>query len=142
MVKTKERTLGQVLRDRRRQLDLTQQDVARRIKTSTPYVGHLEAGKRHPSDTVLRSLAEILGLDRRDLFFLANPRVVELLGPNEKDNGDSAWNRFNQNEQLRRIYKVTAEEMKLLCKVAKMGEVRSSRDFIFILNAIRYALGS
>ena len=142
MVKTKERTLGQVLRDRRRQLDLTQHEVARRIKTSTPYVGHLEAGKRHPSDMVLRRLAEILGLDRRDMFFLANPRVVELLGPNEKDNGDSAWNRFNQNEQLRRIYKVTAEEMKLLCKVAKMGEVRSSRVFIFILNAIRYALGS
>jgi transcriptional regulator with XRE-family HTH domain len=141
MAKTKERTLGQVLRDRRRQLDLTQHEVARRIKTSTPYVGHLEAGKRHPSDMVLRRLAEILGLDRRDLFFLANPRVVELLGSDEKDSGDSAWNRFNQNEQLRRTHKVTAEEIALLSKVAQMGEVRSPRDFIFILKAIRYALG-
>ena len=104
--------------------------------------GTLRQASGIPSDTVLRSLAEILGLDRRDLFFLANPRVVELLGPIEKDSEDSAWNRFNQNEQLRRTHKVTAEEMKLLCRVAKMGEVRSTRDFIFILNAIRYALGS
>jgi hypothetical protein len=26
--------------------------VAQRIKTSTPYVGHLEAGLRHPSDSI------------------------------------------------------------------------------------------
>jgi len=45
MAKRKERTFGQVIRDRRRQLDLTQQEVARRIKTSTPYVGHLESKK-------------------------------------------------------------------------------------------------
>ena len=36
MVRTRERTLGQVLRERRRQLDLTQEELARRIKTSTP----------------------------------------------------------------------------------------------------------
>src|SRR5260221_11480195 len=98
MAKPKQRTLGQVLRDRHRQLDLTHQDVARRIKTSTPYVGHLEASKRHPSDTVLRRLSESLGLDRRDLFFLANPEVVELLGPSEKDGSDSAWSHFNRDD--------------------------------------------
>ncbi|MGH7986111.1 MAG: helix-turn-helix domain-containing protein, partial [Candidatus Binataceae bacterium] len=61
MARRKERTFGQVIRERRRQLDLTQQEVARQIKTSTPYVGHLESGKRHPSDKVLSRLAEVLG---------------------------------------------------------------------------------
>lgn len=37
------RSFGQVIRERRRQLNLTQDEVARRIKTSAPYVGHLEA---------------------------------------------------------------------------------------------------
>ena len=73
MTRRRERTFGQVIRERRRQLDLTQQEVGRRIKTSTPYVGHLESGKRHPSDKVLSRLAEVLALDRRELFFLANP---------------------------------------------------------------------
>jgi len=40
MARLKERNFGQVIRERRRQLDLTQEEVARRIKTSTPYVGH------------------------------------------------------------------------------------------------------
>jgi transcriptional regulator with XRE-family HTH domain len=66
--KRKERTFGQVIHERRRRLDLTQQEVSRRIKTSMPYIGHLEAGLRHPSDKVLSRLAEVLGLDRRDLF--------------------------------------------------------------------------
>ena len=42
MAKTKERTFGQVIRERRRQLDLTQEEVAKRIKTSTPYVGGMK----------------------------------------------------------------------------------------------------
>src|SRR5260370_21372234 len=81
MARTKERSFGQVLRDRRRQLDLTQEEVARRIKTSTPYIGHLESAKRHPSDKIVTRLAEVLGLDRRELFFLANPRAHALLTP-------------------------------------------------------------
>jgi transcriptional regulator with XRE-family HTH domain len=56
MARRKERTFGQVIRERRGQLDLSQQEVAQRLRTSTPYVGHLEAGMRHPSDKVLSRL--------------------------------------------------------------------------------------
>jgi len=52
---------GQVIRDRRRQSELTQQQVAKRVGTSTPYVGHLEAGKRHPSDEIVTRLADAYG---------------------------------------------------------------------------------
>ena len=141
MPKGKERNFGQVIRDRRRQLDLTQEEVARRIKTSTPYVGHLESGKRHPSDKIVSRLAEVLGLDRRELFFLANPRAQALLTPREEAATNSAWEEFRRNEQLRRIHNVTNEEMEALSRVALMGEVRSQRDFIYILNPIRQARG-
>jgi transcriptional regulator with XRE-family HTH domain len=140
MAKIKKRTLGQVLRERRRQLNLTQQGVARRVKTSTPYIGHLEADKRRPSILVISRLAEVLGLDRRDLFVLANPRVVDLLASNESDRRKSAWDEFRTGAQIQRAHQVTAEEMKLLSMVASMGEVSSPRDFIFILNAVRHAL--
>jgi transcriptional regulator with XRE-family HTH domain len=141
MAKTKERTFGQVIRDRRRQLDLTQEEVARRIKTSTPYVGHLESGKRHPSDKIVSRLAEVLGLDRRELFFLANPRAQALLTSREEAPANSAWEDFRRNEQIRRLHNITNEEMEALSRVALMGEVRSQRDFIYILNTIRQALG-
>jgi transcriptional regulator with XRE-family HTH domain len=141
MARIKERTFGMVIRDRRRQLDLTQEEVARRIKTSTPYVGHLESGKRHPSDKILTRVAEILGLDRRELFFLANPRAQALLTPQVSAEDDSAWDDFSKNEQLRRIHNVTDGEMEMLSRVAMLGDVRSPRDFIYILNTVRHAVG-
>jgi transcriptional regulator with XRE-family HTH domain len=121
MAKRKDRTFGQVIRDRRRQLDLTQQEIARRINTSTPYVGHLESSKRHPSDKVLSRLAEVLGLDRRELFFLANPRAVELLKPNEEGSEKPAWEEFRKDERLRRTHNITADEMALLSSIALMA---------------------
>lgn len=141
MARAKERTFGQVIRDRRRQLDLTQEEVARRIKTSTPYVGHLESGKRHPSDKIVSRLAEVLGLDRRELFFLANPRAQALLTPKEEVADNSAWDEFRRSEQMHRIHNISNEEMEMLSRVALMGDVRSPRDFVYILTTIRQALG-
>jgi hypothetical protein len=43
--------------------------------------------------------------------------------------------------KLREIHEITDQEMETLSQVAKMGEVRAPRDFLFILNAIRQALG-
>jgi transcriptional regulator with XRE-family HTH domain len=132
--------LGQVIRERRRQLDLTQEEVARRIKTSTPYVGHLESGKRRPSDKIVTRLAAGLGLDRRELFLLANPHARELLGPEPAQNASSTWEDFRHNEQLRGIHKISDEEMEMLSRVALLGEVRSPREFIYILNTVRHAV--
>jgi transcriptional regulator with XRE-family HTH domain len=140
MARSKERNFGQIIRERRRQLDLTQEEVAHRIKTSTPYVGHLESGKRHPSDKILTRLAEVLGLDRRELFFLANPRAHALLSQATESTQESAWEDFKKNEQMRRIHNITGDEMEMLSRVALLGDVRSSRDFIYILNTVRHAV--
>jgi transcriptional regulator with XRE-family HTH domain len=141
MPRFRERSFGQIIRERRRQLDLTQEEVARRIRTSTPYVGHLESGKRHPSDKIVNRLSEVLGLDCRELFFLANPRAHALLNPASEDNSSSAWEQFKSNEQLRRVHNISTEEMDMLSRVALLGEVREPRDFIYILNTVRHAVG-
>ena len=141
MPRFRERSFGQVIRERRRQLDLTQEEVARRIRTSTPYVGHLESGKRHPSDKIVNRLSEVLGLDSRELFFLANPRAHALVNPAPENNSASAWEQFKSNEQLRRVHNITNEEMDMLSRVALLGEVREARDFIYVLNTVRHAVG-
>jgi len=141
MARTRARSFGQVIRERRRQLDLTQADTARGIKTSTPYIGHLESDKRHPSDKIVTRLAKVLGLDRRELFFLANPRALALLSPETKSTIDSAWDDFRKNERLRRIHNIASDEMKMLSQVALLGGDPSARDFIFILNTVRHAVG-
>jgi transcriptional regulator with XRE-family HTH domain len=136
-----DRTFGQTIRERRYYLGLTQQEIGRRIKTSTPYIGHLEAAKRHPSDKVLERLADALGLDHRELYLIANPRAAEIVKPKETAKGaKSSWKDFRQDRPLREAHNITPEEMKFLAKVAAMGELHSKRDLIFVLNAVRHAV--
>jgi transcriptional regulator with XRE-family HTH domain len=139
--RAKEPNFGEVIRRKRRELDFTQEEVASRIKTSTPYVGHLESGKRHPSDKIVTRLAEALGFDNRELFFLANPHTQALLAAEPERAEGSAWEQFRTNEQLRRIHNVSNDEMEMLSRVALLGEVQSPRDLIYILNTVRHAVG-
>jgi transcriptional regulator with XRE-family HTH domain len=133
-------SFGQMIRDRRRQLELTQEELARRIRTSTPYIGHIESGKRHPSDEILTRLADVLGFDRRELFFVANPTTRAMLTPKQEPSDLSTWDEFRRDQQLHQLHQINSRELDMLSQVAMMGEVRSSRDFIYILNTIRQSL--
>lgn len=137
---SKENTLGQMLRRRRRQLDLTQKEVARRIKVSAPYVGSLESGRRHPSHKILARLATVLGLDKYELFLIAYPIARSILRP-ATANPLSAWEQFKNDDGLRRRYSITKPEMEMLSRVALLGEVHSPSEFIYVLNSIRQAIG-
>lgn len=135
-----EASFGQVIRERRRRLSLTQQEVANKVGTSVIYIGLLETGKRRPSASVVGRLAEALGLDRSELFFLANPEARTLVNGEKSSTSASAWEEFRKDEYLQRAHKVTPTEMDLLSRVALMGELRSSRDLVFVLNTVRQAL--
>jgi transcriptional regulator with XRE-family HTH domain len=140
LAKRKDGSFGQMIRNRRRQLHLTQQEIARRIETSTPYVGHLELSKRNPSDKVTSRLAKALGLDHRELFFLANPQTMVLLKPTSGENKKPTWEEFRKDDGIRRVNNITSGEMKMLEKVSLLGELSSVRDFIYILNTVRHVL--
>jgi len=128
MARAKERSFGQVLRDRRRQLDLTQEEVARRIKTSTPYIGHLESAKRHPSTKSSRVWPSARSGSAGNYFSSPNPRAQALLNPEPDSEAKSAWEDFRKMNN-RRIHNISTDEMEMLERVALLGEVRSPRDF-------------
>jgi transcriptional regulator with XRE-family HTH domain len=129
-----------IIRKRRRELDLTQQVVARRIGTSIGYITLLETGRRHPSGKVLSKLANVLGLDPRELFFCANPETEQLVSEPKPPDTPSVWDQFCRDGSLRKVHNISEHEMQALSQVALMGDVRSPRDFVFILNTIRHAL--
>lgn len=130
---------AEAIRSRRRELNLTQDEVADRIGISTPYVGHLESGKRHPSDKIVAKMAAALDLGNRELFFLANPHAQALIS--EPAAEGSIWEQFQKDDKLRRLHNVLNDEMVVLSQVALMGEVQSVRDLIYILTTIRHAVG-
>jgi transcriptional regulator with XRE-family HTH domain len=121
-------------------MDLTQVEVAASIGISTPYIGHLESGKRHPSDKTVKKFAEVLGIDNRELFFLANPHAEALISKPVAGTG-SSWEQFQKDEKLRRIHNISNLEMEILSQVALMGDVQSPRDLIYILTTLRHAVG-
>jgi hypothetical protein len=106
-------------------------------------MGHVESGRRRPTNLIVMSLAKVLGLDNRELFFLANPQIDALLSAESHRAAGvvSAWDQFRNDERLRRIHNVSKEEMELLSQVARLGEIHSTRDLIYILNTVRHALG-
>jgi transcriptional regulator with XRE-family HTH domain len=139
MLRPETRNFAKTIRDRRRAMDLTQQELARRIEVSTAYVGHVESAKRLPSHKVLIAMARVLGLNWRELFILANPEAAEIVSEPAPNIRRSAWDKFISNARLRESHKITDQELKILAHMAAMGEVRSTYDFIYVLKAIRNA---
>jgi DNA-binding XRE family transcriptional regulator len=137
--RSRQLTLGDVLLRRRKQLGLTQAQVAARVRCRPNYIGYLESNARHPSDRVLQRLAKALDLDMQELFFLANPHMRAVVQPPPSMQG-SAWERFKANRRMHTRQGITRKELAALENVAAMGPVRTQRDFLFILQVIRQAL--
>jgi transcriptional regulator with XRE-family HTH domain len=133
-------TLGTIIRRRRRQLERTQDEVARRIGVRANYIGYLERDLRRPSTGVLAKLGKVLDLDREELFFLAHPQVRSFIHTEVADPRKSAWDQFRTNKRLHTRNNITPAELKVLQHVSALGQVRSNRDYLFILQAIRQAL--
>lgn len=132
-------TLGSVLRNRRRQLDISQAEIAKRVGVRANYIGYLEGNKRRPSSEVVVKLAKVLDLDKEELFFLANPHFKSMIGQEQESKGDT-WEAFKANRKLHTRHGITRLELEVLSHVARLGEVQSDRDYLNVLNAIRAAV--
>jgi len=55
-------TLGQRIRERREELDLSLREFAAKLGLSAPFISDIELGRRYPSDQVLRAIAKTLSL--------------------------------------------------------------------------------
>lgn len=133
------RTFGSVLKERRRHLGMTQAQVAGRVGCRPNYIGYLESGARRPSQKLLFRLAKALGLDAGELFFLANPAVRQVMTAAEMPSQD-AEQAFFTSRALHTRHGITKQELNALSAIANLGKIRSVRDFLHILQAIRQAL--
>ena len=56
------KTLGQRIRERRDELDLSLRELAKLLGCSPPFVSDVEHGRRFPSETMLMEIARVLRL--------------------------------------------------------------------------------
>ena len=130
---------GSTAKARRVELGMTQEQVAEQVGVKPNYIGYLERGMRKPSDEICTRIADVLGLNRKELFFLANPHLREILEPPQRPK-TTAWEAFANDRQLHKRQNITPEELDLLEAVKNLGEVRETRDYLFILEVVRQAL--
>jgi transcriptional regulator with XRE-family HTH domain len=80
------KTLGERLRERREELDLSLRELARQVACSPPFLSDIEHGRRFPSESVFGEIARVLRLDPEELRHL-DPRapVEELRRMTERD---------------------------------------------------------
>ena len=135
-------TFGSSIKNQRIVLGLTQRELAGELGVKASYISYLEKDQRRPSITVLNRLGEVLGLARSELLMLAYPETREMVGGkgDTAEKQRSAWKEFSENRALIRQYRVTGDELSALKRINAMGTVGSSRDFLFVLMAIRQAL--
>ena len=75
-----DKSFGRIIEERRHELGLTQEMVAKKVNVKANYIGYLERGMRHPSQKVVEKLSGALKLDSQELYLMANPKVRNLLG--------------------------------------------------------------
>jgi transcriptional regulator with XRE-family HTH domain len=66
------KTLGQVVKEARDALRLTQRGLAAIVDVKASHIAYIENNRRKPSLSLLRRLVEALGLHRREVLFLAH----------------------------------------------------------------------
>lgn len=130
---------GKLLRERREQLGWTQQHLASVVDCRPNYIGYLETGVRKPSSKLAIKMAKALDFDPQEFYLIAHPHMRSFLAPEERGVED-AWTQFRKNKRWQTRHNVTRKELDILGRVAKLGNVRSPRDFLFVLQSIRQAL--
>jgi len=139
----KKKTLGQVLKNRRATLGLTQRDIATKVNVKPSHVAYLETDRRRPSLALLGRIADVMGLEKESLFLLAHPEARSLINGREESPRSSrkrVWQDFAGNESMLTRYNVKRRELRVLSQVNLLGRISAPRQFLFILNAIRNAV--
>jgi transcriptional regulator with XRE-family HTH domain len=67
-------SLGAAIRDRRLELNLSQEDLGKLCKLDRTYISGVENGRRNPTLSCVDSISRSLGLSLNELIGIAQPK--------------------------------------------------------------------
>jgi transcriptional regulator with XRE-family HTH domain len=139
----KKNELGQLVRHQREEFRLTQRELARKLGVKASHVAYIEGGLRRPSLSLVRRLAETLGLNKQKVLLMTYPEarflITQPVHPAPVD-PEAAWRQFTSDRGLLTQHSITPAELKILREVSLLGRVAAPRNLLFVLNAIRQAV--
>ena len=139
----KKNELGLLIKRQRDVFRLTQRELAGKLGVKASHIAYIEGGLRRPSLSLVRRLAETLGLDKRKLLLMTYPEARYLIAIRPKPapgNPEATWRQFAGDRSMLTKHSITPAELKVLREVALLGNVAAPRNLLFVLNAIRQAV--
>lgn len=131
-----DKSFGRIVEERRHELGLTQEMVAKKVNVKANYIGYLERGMRHPSQKVVEKLSTALKLDPQDLYLLANPKVRNLLG-SSKGGSPSGLQQLLKDSAAQKTAGISAAERSALSQLDRASSAASAAKAV---EALRSAL--
>jgi len=138
----KKNELGLLIKSQREAFRLTQRELAQKLGVKASHVAYIEGGLRRPSLSLVRRLAETLGVNKQKLLLMTYPEARFLITPSKEEPAkpDAVWAEFSGNHAMVSEHSITPAELKVLRQVSLLGRVTSPRNLLFVLNAIRQAV--
>jgi transcriptional regulator with XRE-family HTH domain len=135
-------TLGQLLKEQRKEMGLSQRKLALSLGVKTTHVAQLEAdSSTRPSFQLLGRVAHVLELDKHRLFRLAQTEANSSAGARRpaahRRVEPQMWGSFARNRALLDRHNVKPQELKVLSQVSLLGKITGTEALLFILDAIR-----
>ena len=130
-----------MLHARRRELRMTQDEVARRIGVHANYIGYLEKGARRPGDKTLGALCRLMNLDRLKVMKALRPAFRDVaIGPADAPGGGSLpplLEELRRDTSTRRRHRILDQDIRNLTVLDAIGTVGDKAGYVRFLEVIR-----
>lgn len=137
----KRNPLGQLIKQKRKELAVTQRALAEEFGVEPSHVAYLESGQRKPSLMLMAGLKAALGISRQQIFLLAHPEAAGIVNP-----GDRNPLRETRADDGRRLsidrafisrHRMNRRELQAFEQLRRLGYVLSRHQVLAILTMIR-----
>ncbi len=133
--------LGRLMKQKRKELALTQRTLAKKLGVEASHVAYLENGKRKPSLTLMARLEDALGVSRQQIFLLSHPEAAAIVNPRDgmapRERPADAWRQLITDRAFVKRHSVTRRELRAFKELSLLGYVLSRHQLLAILTLIR-----
>jgi transcriptional regulator with XRE-family HTH domain len=130
--------LGQLIKQKRKELALTQRELAKKLGVEASHVAYLEGGKRNPSLTLMGRLEEALGISRQQIFLLTHPEAASVVNASaQREPRADDWRKFVTDRAFVKRHRITPRELRAFKELSLLGYILSRHQLLAILTMIR-----
>jgi transcriptional regulator with XRE-family HTH domain len=137
----KRNPLGQLIKQKRKELAITQRALAEQLGVEPSHVAYLESGQRKPSLMLMAGLEAALGISRQQIFLLAHPEAAGIVNPIDRsplrEEPAVVWRRLRTDRAFISRHRMNGRELQVFHQLYRLGYALSRHQVLAILTMIR-----